>query len=75
MQVCRANLDNASAEEREILDLMFFHPYDKLIKDGDKLRMNYGSGNDCTGTNDFGEPCKDCRYVPFVVKRIIRRQA
>lgn len=74
MQLCRVNLDNVSEEEKGILNLMFFHPYDKLEEDGAKLIMNYGSGDDCTGVNDFGEGCKNCRYVPFVVRRILRRQ-
>lgn len=32
------------------------------------------SGRLCPGTNDFGENCKNCRYVPFVVRKILQRQ-
>ncbi len=74
MKVCKVHLEGFSPEEKEILDLMFFHPYDKLEECDGKLVMNYGSGEVCMGTNDFGEDCKNCRYVPFAVRKILKRQ-
>jgi hypothetical protein len=72
--LCKVHLEDFSPEEKEILDMTFFHPYDKLEEVDGKLIMNYGSGKLCPGTNDFREDCKNCRYVPFVVRKILRRQ-
>jgi hypothetical protein len=74
MKLCKVHLEGYTPEEKELLDLMFFHPYDKLEEDDGRLIMNYGSGEVCPGINDFGEDCKQCRYVPFFVRRILRRQ-
>lgn len=75
MKLCKVHLEGFTSEEKEILDIMFFHPYDKLEENNGTLIMNYGCGEDiCMGINDFGEDCKNCRYVPFVVRRILRRQ-
>lgn len=74
MLLCKIHLEGFTPEEKEILDTMFFHPYDKLEEYDGKLIMNYGSGELCLGTNDFGEDCKRCRYVPVVVRRILQRQ-
>lgn len=74
MQLCKVHIEGFTADEKEILDMMFFHPFDKLEEYDGKLIMNYGSGEVCPGTNDFGEDCKNCRYVPFVVRKILRRQ-
>ncbi|MGD2186132.1 MAG: hypothetical protein PVI71_08390 [Desulfobacterales bacterium] len=74
MILCKVHLEGFTSEEKEILDMTFFHPYDQLEAYDGKLIMNYGSGALCLGTNDFGEDCKNCRYVPFVVRRILRRQ-
>ncbi len=74
MLLCKVHLEGFTPEEKEILDTMFFHPYDKLEEYDGKLIMNYGSGELCLGTNDFGEDCKHCRYVPVVVRRILQRQ-
>ena len=72
--LCKVHLEGFTPQEKEILDMMFFHPYDKLEEDEGKLIMNYGSGKLCPGTNDFGEDCKNCRYIPFAVRKILRRQ-
>jgi hypothetical protein len=72
--LCKVHLEGFTLEEKEILDMTFFHPYDKFEAYDEKLIMNYGSGRLCPGTNDFGENCKNCRYVPFVVRKILRRQ-
>ncbi len=74
MLLCKVHLEGFTPEEKEILDTMFFHPYDKLEEYDGKLIMNYGSGALCLGTNDFGEDCKHCRYVPVLVRRILQRQ-
>ena len=74
MQLCKVHLEGFTPEEKEILDIMFFHPYDQLEEYDGKFIMNYGSGEICLGTNDFEEDCKNCRYVPFVVRKILRRQ-
>ena len=75
MKLCKVHLEGFTTEEKEILDMMFFHPYDKLEEYDGRLIMNYGYGESiCMGTNDFGEGCKECRYVPFVVRRILGRQ-
>lgn len=72
--LCKVHLEGFTPEEKEVLDMMFFHPYDKFEEVDGKLIMNYGRGAVCPGINDFGEDCKNCRYVPFVVRRILRRQ-
>ena len=72
--LCKVHLEGFTPGEKEILDMTFFHPYDKFEEVDGKLIMNYGSGALCPGINDFGEDCKKCRYVPFVVKRILIRQ-
>jgi len=74
MQLCKVHLEGYTPQEKEILDLMFFHPYDKFDEYDGKLIMNYGSGEICNGTNDFGEDCKNCRYVPCVVRKVLKRQ-
>jgi hypothetical protein len=74
MKLCKVHLEGFTPEEKEILDMMFFHPYDILEEYDGKFIMNYGSGELCLGTNDFGEDCKNCRYVPFVVRKILKRQ-
>ncbi len=75
MKLCKVHLEGFTPEEKETLDMMFFHPFDKLEEYDGRLIMNYGCGEGiCLGTNDFGEGCKECRYVPFVVRRILRRQ-
>ncbi len=74
MMLCKVHLEGFTPEEKDILNLMFFHPYDKLEENDGKLIMNYGSGKLCPGTNDFGEGCKLCRYVPYAVRKILRRQ-
>lgn len=74
MQLCKVHIEGFTADEKEVLDMMFFHPFDKLEEYDGKLIMNYGSGEVCPGTNDFEEDCKNCRYVPFVARRILRRQ-
>lgn len=74
MQLCKVHLEAYTPQEKEILDLMFFHPYDKLEEYDGKLIMNYGSGEICKGANDFGEDCKNCRYIPYVVRKILIRQ-
>lgn len=74
MILCKVHLEGFTPEEKEILDMTFFHPYDKLEEYDGKLILNYGSGALCPGTNDFGENCKNCRYVPVVVRRVLQRQ-
>ncbi len=74
MKLCQVHLEGIIAEEREILDIFFFHPLDKLEEDDGRLVMNYGSGEVCLGTNEFGESCKNCRHVPFIVRKILQRQ-
>lgn len=74
MKLCQVHLEGVTAEEREILSIFFFHPLDTLEEDDGKLIMNYGSGEVCLGTNEFGEGCKNCRHVPFIVRKILQRQ-
>lgn len=74
MILCQVHLRDFSKEEKELLDIMFFHPYDKLEERGAELIMNYGRGKLCQGTNDFEEACRDCRYVPWIVRKILQRQ-
>jgi len=74
MQLCKVHIEGFTADEKEVLDMMFFHPFDKLEEYDGKLIMNYGSGKICPGTNDFAEDCRSCRYVPFVVRKILKRQ-
>ena len=74
MKLCKVHLEDVTEQEKELLNSFFFHPYDKLEEYDGRFIMNYGSGEVCPGTNDFGEDCKHCRYVPFFVRRILRRQ-
>ncbi len=72
--LCQVHLKEVSGEEREILDAFFFHPYDKLEERDGTLIMNYMGGKLCMGTNDFSESCGNCRYMPVVVRKILKRQ-
>jgi len=72
--LCQVNLKDVTADEREILDAFFFHPYDKLEEIDGALMMNYMGGKLCLGTNDFSEACGLCRYMPVVVRKILKRQ-
>lgn len=72
--LCQVHLRGVTTEEKELLDNLFFHPYDKLEERNGVLIMNYGGGRLCLGTNDFGEGCKDCRYMPYIVRKILKRQ-
>ena len=72
--LCRVHLTDYTQEEKELLDYLFFHPYDKLEERESVLVMNYGGGKTCPGTNDFGEKCKACRYAPYLVRKILQRQ-
>lgn len=72
--LCQVHLTEVTAEEKDILDHLFFHPMDKLEECNGGLMMNFMGGKLCHGTNDFGENCKNCRYMPFVVRKILRRQ-
>ncbi len=74
MTLCQVHLRGVCSEEKELLDSMFFHPYDKLEERDGRMIMNYGGGKVCQGINDFQEKCRDCRYVPWVVRKILRRQ-
>ncbi|MGP8050920.1 MAG: hypothetical protein ACLPYB_09945 [Desulfobaccales bacterium] len=72
--LCQVHLKGVSAEEKELLECAFFHPYDKLEERNGELVMNYMGGKLCRGVNDFGERCGDCRYMPYMVRKILRRQ-
>ena len=72
--LCQVHLKGVTTEEKELLDSIFFHPYDKLEERNGTLIMNYMGGKLCLGTNDFGEKCGDCRYMPYIVRKILRRQ-
>lgn len=72
--LCQVHLKGVTEEEKEILNAFFFHPYDKLEERDGTLIMNYMGGKLCLGTNDFGEVCGSCRYMPVVVRRILKRQ-
>lgn len=72
--LCQVHLKGVTTEEKELLESMFFHPYDKLEERNGTLIMNYMGGKLCLGTNDFGEKCGDCRYMPYIVRKILRRQ-
>lgn len=73
--LCQVHLTGVTPEERDLLDTLFFHPYDKLEQRNGALVMNYGGGMLCRGINDFGERCGDCRYMPYLVRKILRRQS
>lgn len=72
--LCQVHLTGVTPEEKDILEHLFFHPMDKLEERNGSLIMNFMGGKLCPGTNDFGEGCHDCRYMPFVVRKILRRQ-
>jgi hypothetical protein len=73
--LCQVHLTEWTLEEKGILNQFFFHPFDKLEERSGSLVMNYGGGRLCSGTNDFGEKCSDCRYVPYIVRKILKRQS
>lgn len=72
--LCQVHLTGFTPEERELLDYIFFHPYDKIEERNGALVMNYGGGKLCQGINDFDEECKACRYPPYFVRNILKRQ-
>lgn len=72
--LCQVHLTGVTEEEKELLDTFFFHPFDKLEERNGALVMNYGGGRLCHGTNDFGEGCKKCRFIPYFVRKILERQ-
>lgn len=72
--LCQVHLKGVITEEKELLESIFFHPYDKLEERDGTLMMNYMGGRLCLGVNDFGEGCKECRYMPYIVRKILRRQ-
>ncbi len=72
--LCQVHLEGITAEEKELLDILFFHPYDKLEERDGALIMNYMGGKLCRGINDFGEGCGGCRYMPYIVRKILKRQ-
>ena len=72
--LCQVHITKYTREERELFEYFFFHPYDKVEDRNGVLLMNYGGGKLCQGTNDFGEACTDCRYVPYFVREILRRE-
>lgn len=73
--LCQVHLTGVTEEEKGILDAFFFHPYDKLEDREGTLIMNYMGGKLCPGSNDFDESCGECRYMPFFVRKILRRQS
>lgn len=72
--LCQVHLKGITADEKELLDVLFFHPYDKLEERNGALIMNYMGGKLCPGINDFGEGCGGCRYMPYMVRKILKRQ-
>jgi hypothetical protein len=72
--LCQVHLTGVQPDEKEVLDALFFHHYDKLEERNGSLIMNFMGGKLCLGTNDFGEGCGSCRYMPFVVRKILKRQ-
>ena len=72
--LCQVHLTGITEEKKQLLDTFFFHPFDKLEERNGALVMNYGGGKLCRGNNDFGEGCKDCRFVPYFVRKILKRQ-
>ena len=72
--LCQVHLNGVTPEEKELLECFFFHPYDKLEERNSTLIMNYMGGKLCLGINDFGGQCGDCRYMPYMVRKILRRQ-
>lgn len=72
--LCQVHLKEVSDGERELLDYMFFHPLDKLEERDEAVILNYGGGKLCRGSNDFGESCGNCRYMPYFIRQILQRQ-
>jgi len=72
--LCQVHLTGVTSEERQMRDYLFFHPYDKIEERDGALVLNYGGGQLCRGRNDFGEACGDCRYAPYMIRRILQRQ-
>lgn len=72
--LCQVHLTGITEKDRELLDYLFFHPYDKLEEQNGALVMNYGGGKLCQGTNEFDEGCKECRTVPYLVRKILKKQ-
>jgi hypothetical protein len=72
--LCQVHLTAHTPEEKDLVNYLFFHPYDKVTEKDGAVILNYGGGNLCRGKNDFGEGCKECRYAPLLIRKILGRQ-
>ena len=72
--LCQVILKDVTGDEKAVLDSFFFHPYDKMEEVDGELMLNYMGGKLCQGSNDFSESCGNCRYMPVVVRKILKRQ-
>ncbi|MEE8359009.1 MAG: hypothetical protein V3R82_06330 [Candidatus Hydrothermarchaeales archaeon] len=76
MVLCRVNLFNVTDEDLAILKSFYFTPLEQLeVEDDGRVILNFMGGDLCEGINDFGDPCKGCRYQPEIVLRYLRKQS
>lgn len=70
--LCRVRLLDVSQEDLEVIQSFFFDPLEEVEVCEGEVTLNYMGGEPCSGKNDFGEGCEECRYMPQVVKKYLR---
>lgn len=74
MVLCRVNLHNVTPEDIVTLKSYYFFPLEKIEEQEGRVILNAMGGELCSGTNDFGEDCKECRYAPEIVRKYLKKE-
>lgn len=71
--LCRVRLLDVSEEDLEVIKSFFLDPVEKVEVHKEEVALNYMGGELCFGENDFGESCEACRYMPYVVRKYLKK--
>jgi|Deesub1362A_J573_1020465.scaffolds.fasta_scaffold10293_3 hypothetical protein len=71
--LCRVKLLEVSEEDLEVIKSFFLDPMEKVEVHEGEVTLNYMGGELCPGENDFGEHCGECRYMPYVVRKYLKK--
>ncbi len=72
--LCRVRVYGVSPEDLLTIKSYYFFALEKPEEHGEYITLNAMGGEPCSGTNDFGESCRECRYQPEIVRKYLRRQ-
>jgi len=71
--LCRVRLVGVGERDRETMKSFFVDALEKEGLDREEPRLNYMGGELCGGKNDMGEECPSCSYMPWVVRKYLKK--